>query len=239
MRLTFPEHERLKLVDLAQKTLWSPEGEAQLAYLRTRKISDSQIQAMRFGFMPSRIRDHELSGRLVMPLYDSYGELVAISSRDIRPNAERKHWHESFDKRCHVYGLDLAKKAMMQHNRVVVVEGQFDVGYMRSIGFEFTVGVLGTALTLFHASLLARYCSNIYLFFDGDKGGHEATARSMKLYRERNLKADEVRFIPVDTPDDKDPDDLTRDQMIDLFTSANRKSLQPMRTDARPSLHHA
>ena len=196
-----------------------------LRYLREeRRIGDDEIRALRFGFVPPRFDGHELSGRLVMPLFDPYGELVAITSRDVRPDSEFKHWHESFEKTHYVYGLNVAKRAIIEKKKVIVVEGQFDTAYLHTLGAGFTVGILGSALSFMHATLLLRYCSEIYLLFDGDKGGREATERSMQMYRDKRLDKHHIKFYPVVTPWGKDPDDLTAPEIVELCKTAKEKS---------------
>jgi DNA primase len=185
---------------------------------------------MRFGYVPVRAKNYflsknlfDFSGRLIMPLFDPYGSLVVITTRDLRPQAvedKTAHLHETFDKRHYLYGLDTAKKHMIAKKSVIVVEGQFDVGYLRTVGFRNTVGMLGTALSHRQASLLARYCDDVYLLFDGDNAGRQATRKSMELYRNAGLRLTGLTFIPVDTPEGKDPDDLSADEVTSLCENA-------------------
>lgn len=161
-----------------------------------------------------------------MPLYDPYGELVAVTSRDTRPSDDpnlRKHWHESFEKGLYLYGFDLAKTEIIAKQAVVVVEGQFDVAYLRSIGIRHVVAAMGGVLSQRHASLLARYCSKVFLFFDGDEGGRKATQRAMQLHYDRDLNSIGIEYFPVNTPNGKDPDDFDLPEVISLCRSAMQK----------------
>ncbi len=202
--------------------------------METRRISPEVIREMRWGYVPNRASRwfhdhdvHDLSGRIIMPLYDAYGELLALTARDRRePDAPfyQKHWNEAFEKRHHLFGLNLAKKEIVAKNAVVVVEGQFDVAYLRTIGIKHVVAAMGGAFSDRHASLLARYCSNVYLFGDGDEGGRKATRSALAVYNERGLADLGINYFPVDTPAGKDPDDFTLRQIIDLCMGARDRA---------------
>lgn len=186
----------------------SPEGQEILTYLKTeRRFSDEVIDRFNIGYCPHRV-NHELRGRIITPIYTPYGELVALSSRCRDKSISNRFWHESFDKGTHLYALNFAKKAIEEVNKVIVVEGEFDVGAYHSAGLNMVVGTLGSSFTLFQVSLLLRYCSEIYLMFDGDEAGRSAIKRSMSMYEEYNLKEFGVKFIPVNLPNKIDPDDF-------------------------------
>lgn len=167
----------------------------------------------------------DVSGRIIMPLTNPYGKLVALTTRDIKEYSLRPHWHESFEKANFLYGLDIAKQEIIKKNAVIAVEGQFDVGYLRTIGLKHVVGILGTALSYRQASLLARYCKNVYLFFDGDEGGKKATERSMEMYQRQALGMPgvDMKFYPMDTPLNKDPDDFDISEVITLAKDARQR----------------
>jgi DNA primase len=226
----FQEAERKKLVDLASKTLWTDEGLEIQQYLRMqRDIPETISKMMGFGYVPKRARRYclsslgfDLSGRLIMPLWDSHKKLVAVTSRDMDPDSNLKHWHESFDKTMYLYGLDTAKQAISEQDSAIVVEGQFDVARLRTLGFSNSVAILGSAMSLIQAALLSRYCSHVYLMFDGDAGGEGATSRSMKMFYENHLGSMDMRFFPCELPEGKDPDDMDKKGVDALIEQAQR-----------------
>lgn len=217
MNIRFSEIERNAIVDLGQQTLWEDDAEDSreaLKYLRERRhLSDDVIKEFRFGYVPKRIR-HDWSERIVMPLYDAYGELVVLTSRKITGDPKYSHLHETFDKRYYLFGLDTAKPAILQKNRAIIVEGQFDVTYLRTRGLKTVVGVLGSAFTMEHACMLRRYCNEIFLVFDGDEAGRATLERSLDMLREEQLESSHnMIFIPVRLPSAcKDPDDYVREK---------------------------
>ena len=215
MNIRLSEVDRNYIVDKAQETLWGDDAEdtkAALKYLRERRLlSDDVIKQFRIGYVP-RHAGHSWSERIIMPLYDAYGELVVLTSRKITGDPKYAHLHESFDKRYYLFGLDTAKSAIIQKNRAIIVEGQFDVMYLRSMGFKTAVGVLGSAFTMEHACLLRRYCSEVYLVFDADDAGDATLERSLDMMKEEQLESGHnMSFIPVRLPRTyPDPDDFVQ-----------------------------
>lgn len=217
IRTTFSQAEREEIVNLAKLTLKKEDSDdvrEALSYLKDqRKLSDEAIDELSFGYIPQRVHWHDWRGRVIMPLYDQYGELVALTSRLFRSTDknDRPHFHEHFNKRRYLYGLYEAKSEIMRRDAVVIVEGQFDTARMRDAGFKNTVGLLGSALTFDHICLLRRYASNFYLMFDNDKAGKDTMAKAINLYDVECLGAAafSTRFYPVFFKDDcKDPDNL-------------------------------
>lgn len=250
------EVDRKKLIKLASDTLWndnSPDVRKVLHYLRTeRGLSDSVLKKFQVGYVPLRVRFKIsdaviLAGRIITPIFDSYGSPVAISTRTL----DKNFWHEAFDKSFHLYGLNFAKKEILRTRKAVVVEGEFDVMYSHSEGVPITVGVCGSAMTPFHANLLARYCDEVYLVFDGDAGkykqgryiegsGQKAAKRALSINENlgtgsfgsladgRIPMALGMRFIPVYLPIGEDPDDYIKkrgtDSYINLLKDAKVKA---------------
>src|SRR5207248_3741702 len=80
-----------------------------------------------------------------------------------------------------LYGLHQARTAIAKEDRAVVVEGNTDVLALRQAGFQPVVASMGTALTERQLKELARLTRRLYLCFDADAAGQEATLRGMKL----------------------------------------------------------
>src|SRR4029453_6371192 len=83
-----------------------------------------------------------------------------------------------FSKGRLLYGLNWAKQHVRREDRVLVVEGYFDVVRLTSAGVECVAAPLGTALTERQAELLAKYTRNVFLLYDSDDAGQKATFRS-------------------------------------------------------------
>lgn len=139
-----------------------------------------------------------LVGRLVFPIEDERGRVVAFGGRvvpgiDIPGPADRKppkylNSPESplFSKRRILYGLHRAKQANTR--RIVVVEGYTDVIACHLAGFTGAVATLGTAFTAEHARVLERFATGgAVLLFDGDAAGEQAAQRAVGELLETRL----------------------------------------------------
>ncbi|MCC6222007.1 MAG: DNA primase [Thermoleophilia bacterium] len=131
------------------------------------------------------------AGRLVFPLADARGRVVGFGARrlsesdPIRAKYVNSPESELFRKNALVYGLDRARAAIAREERAIVVEGYTDVLALHQAGLETAVAAMGTALTERQLRELRRLASRLYLCFDADQAGQEATLRGMELaYRD-------------------------------------------------------
>lgn len=132
-----------------------------------------------------------LRNRLVFPIRNMRGRIVGFGGRIIQDDEQSPKYINSpqsiiFDKSSTLYGLDLAKDAIRQANRAVIVEGYIDVITAHQAGFNNVVASLGTALTEAQLRLVARYSPNVTLALDADKAGEKAAERG--LYRILDLQ---------------------------------------------------
>jgi DNA primase len=186
------------------------------------------------GFCPpsSNFGFDFLNGRIVVPIYDVYGELVAFSGRkveyysnsvmnyykykyeDLQGLERFLKWKTSkwintpYNKKEHLYNLNKSKKHIFEKNFCFVVEGFFDAIHLDSLGFKNVVALCGTALSERHCELLFRYCKHIVLILDGDEAGRIASQNSMYKARKNNLFAHVVEIA-----DNKDPDNLLNEEL--------------------------
>jgi DNA primase len=221
--------ERKRVVKAAKITLRKPEGAKALKYLKeVRKLSDKVIDKFNIGYCPIDV-DIWIRGRIITPIYDTYGEVVALSTRHLNRDVKQRFLHESFNKGMYLYGLSNAKHSIQKNNKVIIVEGECDVACLHSYGFDMAVGLCGSAFTLFQISLLSRYCDKYYLMLDGDQAGINSTKRAINDFQKYNLKAYKLNFIPVKLPHGTDPDDFLinngREKMIEKLKKSKEDIL--------------
>jgi DNA primase len=140
------------------------------------------------------------SGRLVFPLADARGRVLGFGARRLSESDPIKAKYvnspesELFRKAALVYGLDRARQAIAKTGEAILVEGYTDVLALHQAGLQTAVAAMGTALTDRQLRELRRLCSRLYLCFDADDAGQEATLRGMDLaYREFT----EVRVVAL------------------------------------------
>lgn len=129
--------------------------------------------------------------RITFPIFDTMGNVVAFSARVLNPEDKPKYLnsaeHKAFEKSKVLYGLNFAKNHIKEHEKLIVMEGQMDVLGLARLGFPIGVATSGTSLTIDHIKLLKRYTENIYLLFDNDTAGNQATLRALKLFYQQNI----------------------------------------------------
>ncbi|MCL1999082.1 MAG: DNA primase [Turicibacter sp.] len=145
-------------------------------------------------------------GRLMFPIIDINGNIVAFAGRDIFADSNAKYLNSPetpiFNKGSQLYGIQIARKA--RKSEIIIVEGYMDVIALYQAGFTNTVAVMGTALSSKHTQLLKRInASSVILLFDRDNAGVNATLRAIPTLLEAGLN---VKCLQV-PKDVKDPDE--------------------------------
>ena len=223
--------EREQIVALSQASLYENSNDASEArdyLINTRKIDESTLKKFCIGYVPVRVNNKRIFGKIIFPIWDCHSRLVALSTRDFRSSIKnRGHWHESFNKKHHLFGWKEAEDSIKKTKQVIVVEGQFDVMSMHSNGFTNTVGILGSHPSFFHIMLLARHADEIIFAFDNDEAGKKAFSESLNIISSSGLLYDKsLSFFRVDLGIHKDPDDLLKvsgkDDM-EMHIEASRK----------------
>jgi DNA primase len=142
--------------------------------------------------------------RLMFPILDALGRHVGFGGRVIG-EGEPKYLNSPetpvFSKGKMLYGLNAAELGARREERMLVVEGYFDVVRLVAAGIEEVVAPLGTALTEAQAALVTRYAKNVYLLYDADAPGQKAAFRS----GDELLRQGAAVFV-VSLPDGEDPD---------------------------------
>ena len=150
--------------------------------------------------------------RITFPIYDLMKNVVGFSARVINPDDAPKYINSAenraFEKSKILYWLSHAKQYINTHQKLIVVEWQMDVIWLARLWFPIWVATSGTALTEQHIKLLKRHTENLFLLFDNDQAGREATFRALKLCYAQDLFP---RIISL--PDDfKDADELANNE---------------------------
>ena len=147
-------------------------------------------------------------GRLMFPILDSMGRNIAFGGRLLGPG-EPKYLNSAesaaFTKGKTLYGLNWAKNDIRREDHVLVVEGYFDVVRLMTAGVTTVVAPMGTALTDWQSAALRKLTKNVFLLYDSDKAGLQATFRSGdELLRQGAA----VRVVTL--PDGEDPDTFVK-----------------------------
>ena len=151
-------------------------------------------------------------GRVIFPVHTLSGKVVAFGGRVLDAatkgvNVKYQNSPEStiYSKKKELYGLFLAKQAIVKHDLCFLVEGYTDVISMHQAGIDTAVCACGTALTPDQVKLISQYAEEVILSYDSDEAGQKATLRSLELFRNSPVKVGVLQI-----PGAKDPDEYIK-----------------------------
>lgn len=240
--------ERQEIVDQSVKCIWSNKGGPGRDYLiNSRSLSEKVIKEFCIGYLPDYI-DHQLRDRIILPVYDPSGNLVAIGSRAIRKSDFLPvYWHESYEKRFYLYGILNAFESIQKHKFVIATEGQIDVLQSHNHGVKNVVGLCGNKLSEVQMSILRRYCQDIILCLDTDKNRSGQKGASKVLDNSKfvhswkigNSNQSSFSFIrksiinrsiaSVSFPEHSDPDEFIKKYGVNKYKEIIREKLHELR----------
>ena len=180
------------------------------AHLNTLGFENERLIEAGLLVLPEEVSEPRprFRNRLIFPIYDVSNRVAGFGGR-LLGAGEPKYLNSSespvFSKGKLLYGLNWAKQAARRDERMLVVEGYFDVVRLIGAGIESVVAPMGTALTDEQVKLIRRYTDRVFLLYDSDKAGLTATFRSGD-----ELLSQGAAVQVVTLPDGEDPDTFVR-----------------------------
>lgn len=149
-------------------------------------------------------------GRVIFPIRDVTGRFIGFGGRTLKTDKKVPKYVNSpesplYDKSRALYGIHLARNAIVREDRAILVEGYTDVMAMRQAGVEHVVASSGTALTVEQVRLLRRFSKRMTMLFDGDPAGLRAAIRGVDIVLGEGL---DVKIAVL--PDGEDPDTFAK-----------------------------
>ena len=175
------------------------------------------------GFSQKNGRPFDMfRNRVIFPIIDTTGNIIAFGGR-VMDDSKPKYLNSSdtvvFKKSRNLFALNFAKNAVLgdkqntdngslqttsyaRPGELIICEGYMDVIAMHQGGFGNAVATLGTAITSEHARLIARYAKVVYLAYDSDAAGQNATERAIRLLAEAGIEAKVIKMTGAKDPDE-------------------------------------
>ena len=165
-------------------------------------------------------------GRVMFPIHNVSGKVIAFGGRTLKAEKDIAKYFNSpesdlYHKSNTLYGLHLAKNAMVKEDNCFLVEGYTDVIALHQAGVENVVASSGTSLTEGQIRLIRRFTQNITILYDGDKAGIKASFRGIDMILKEGMNVRVSSF-----PDGDDPDSYSRkhsSEEIQLYVKDNAK----------------
>ncbi len=186
-------------------------------------------------------------GRLMIPIRDHQGRVVAFTARQTQLTPDDDPAHEAkyvnspetpiFTKGNLLFNLDRARTSVGEGKPFVLVEGQLDALRCWSVGLKTAIAPQGTSITEGQLVLLRRYHSQVECFFDSDNAGQKASLRFLPMALKAGL---EVRFLTLAGAEKIDPDLLFLERGLAAYEEVKRSALSAMAFACRAALpNHA
>ncbi|MDO4661691.1 MAG: DNA primase [Tissierellia bacterium] len=179
--------------------------------------------------------------RLIFPIISHKSKIIGFGGRiltDKKPKYLNSPENEIFQKRYNLYALNIFKR--QNDKRIILVEGYMDVIALNNRGIENAVASLGTAFTKEQANLIKRYSDSIYICYDSDQAGINATKKAIDVFRQIDVNPKIIELTEGLDPDEyvqkygvegfnykienaKDSYDYELDKIFEIFENTKDK----------------
>jgi DNA primase len=234
------------LVQFAHEQLGDREQEA----LWMRGVSEEQIELYQLGWLDRRLPDAEgseafrekykktpwwLRDVFVLPLTNTLGQIKGVQFRRVDPDQKGYSDFSPYEDEPVLFGLAQAMPHVWRTHALWVVEGAFDLFPIQRVCPNVTA-TLTNRITEQTARTFRRFVDDLWVAYDMDSKGREATTRVFKQYG-RDFRLHDVRFPRPTTLDGKrrvkDPAELWEVWGDERFRPYLQRRLGPYDTEER------
>ncbi len=139
---------------------------------------------------------HFSEHQLILPFCNVHGEIIALLGRCLLTEEERQErllnkytYSAGCRKDLFVYGLDKAKKSIIENDCVIVTEGQFDCISLHNHDITNAVAVGWANLSRYQMFQIHRYTNNIIVMLDNDEAGQRGKTKIKEKFKDvANIK---------------------------------------------------
>ena len=153
--------------------------------------------------------------RLMFPILDARRQVIGFGGRaldDSTPKYLNSPETVLFNKSNILYGIDIAKNAILKQHRSILMEGYTDVIMAHQHGIDWSVAVMGTAISKQHLRQLRQYCNQVILLLDSDTAGWKSSDKSLDIFVEEEF---DVKIAQL--PKGHDPCDFLVAEGVNKF----------------------
>jgi len=154
-----------------------------------------------------------LRNRIVFPIHDPEGQLVAYAGRSLDDGEPRYLFPPGFPKSQVVFNLHRA--VWESASWALVVEGFFDCLRVHQASYRNVVALLGVSLSEAQEKLLLDRFPRLALMLDGDQAGQRASRQVAARLRGK------VSLSIVKVPSGRQPDHLSNEEIGRMVSTAS------------------
>ena len=160
--------------------------------------------------------------RIIFPIIDTRNRVIGFGGRvldETMPKYLNSMDTPVFTKGNNLYGLNLIKKHS-NRDKIILVEGYMDVISLFNNGINYSVASLGTAFTQNQAKLLKKYGKEVFICYDSDEAGINASLKAINILRREGVDAKIIKL-----PAGEDPDDFIKSNGVREFERLLKNAL--------------
>ncbi len=170
-----------------------------------------------------------MAGRIVFPIHNSDGQLVAYSGRALTEKDKEKRgkylFPSGFNKSFELWNFHRikGKNKLIRDFGLIVVEGFTDALRLIQHGFDNTVALMGWSMSEKQSELIMSVTDKIALFLDNDETGRNA----VKKIHQQLIHQVFIKVVPYpDDPAKIQPENFTKQDFIQALSNKKLKECE-------------
>ncbi|WP_277221616.1 DNA primase [Peptoniphilus vaginalis] len=170
-----------------------------LGYKEEELLELNLISKSKNGNYIDRFRD-----RVMFPIINRNNRIIGFGARafgDEKPKYLNSRETPIFHKGNNVFNMNIISRESTRE-RIILVEGYMDVISLYNSGINYSVASLGTSLTIDQANIIKKMAKDIYICYDSDNAGINATSRAIDIFLEASVKPKIIELEGGLDPDD-------------------------------------
>ena len=180
-----------------------------MGYKEEELLELNLISKSKNGNYIDRFRD-----RIMFPIINRNNRIIGFGARafgDAKPKYLNSRETPIFHKGSNVFNINIISRESTRE-RIILVEGYMDVISLYNSGINYSVASLGTSLTIDQANIIKRMAKDIYICYDSDNAGINATSRAIDIFLQASVKP---KIIELEGG--LDPDDFIKKYGLEAF----------------------
>jgi len=180
-----------------------------MGYKEEELLELNLISKSKNGNYIDRFRD-----RVMFPIINRNNRIIGFGARafgDAKPKYLNSRETPIFHKGSNVFNINIISRESTRE-RIILVEGYMDVIPLYNSGINYSVASLGTSLTIDQANIIKRMAKDIYICYDSDNAGINATSRAIDIFLQASVKP---KIIELEGG--LDPDDFIKKYGLEAF----------------------
>ena len=188
-----------------------------MGYSEDELLELNLISKSKNGNYIDRFRD-----RVMFPIINRNNRIIGFGARafgDAKPKYLNSRETPIFHKGSNVFNINIISRESSRE-RIILVEGYMDVISLYNSGINYSVASLGTSLTIDQANIIKKMARDIYICYDSDRAGINATSRAIDIFLQASVKP---KIIELEGG--LDPDDFIKKYGVEGFENKIKSAI--------------